>query len=968
MGSLSVVNGEEIVQLRPAQRRLLACLLLDPGVDLSTDKLIHRMWPGTPPGTARNTLQAHISALRRRLSGLIHTNTDGYRLEMADHEFDIPEFTGLVSSSSAHLLAGDPAAAMQAAHQALDLWRGDPYPEVADVEVARVEKTRLAGLHLSVQEILTSAMIAAGQVADSISLLQRLVTDHPFHESLWEQLVHALYLAGRQAEALRAYREVSRLLGTELGIEPSPRLRELEERILLHDPGLGSGVRMRGANNLPLIGTSFVGRQDEVGHLLALIDRHRVVSITGGPGMGKTRLAIEVGGQALERFPGGVWLARLVGASTEADVSAIIASATGMAADIENLEQLRANLAGRPCLLLLDNCEHVVTAVRAFLGGDGADGPFRVLVTSRTTLGIEGEWVWRLEALTLPEEGKPEASPALRLFADRVAAMDRSFSIGPANVQKVTELCRRTAGIPLALELAASWVPSLSLDEIGALGLEEVGNRALPSTPHHESLAVAIEWSLNTLASTDRALFDAAAIFAGSFDFDAFRHVCLDGNPRLQSAGALARLVESSLLTTVRSADGQMRYRMLEPLREHGLDRLRRGGRSASIRDRHAGWFLSRAADVARLAKGPSEATSFLQLDEEIADFRAAMRHLFDSHRPSHMTEVATALSRYWFARYQGREAHRWLDEALRAELTDSARLSTLAATAWAAYSTASYAVAEDRYEECLDLARSSGDRRWEGEALYGLARIHLTRRYRDGESLLHDALFCFDEIGAEPQAAECRLLIGLKAANAGETSTARRWLEKAVENLDRCGYKMLVSVGHRYLSLAAWYADDEEDARRHLEIAERVARATDDQRAIGGALIQRGLVEGRWGDRGVAAAAIIGAIKPIPPNSDIDYCLVFFGAFPALIADRRWVMAARLFDHLDRIYDQYGWIPIDDRLPAAAEFRAAIREGLESSNSGHDAVPVSSAEMAAELIETLKLVETAPTAGFAAD
>ena len=304
------------------------------------------------------------------------------------------------------------------------------------------------------------------------------------------------------------------------------------------------------------------------------------------------------------------------------------------------------------------------------------------------------------------------------------------------------------------------------------------------------------------------------------------------------------------------------------------------------------------------------------------------MRHLLDSGRHPEVATIAIALGGYWFTRYLGTEAQRWLGEALTGDLDSDLRMKALAAAGWAAYLTADYLQAEARYEECLALARATHDRQREAEALYGLARIHLPRWERDGGTLLLAALSIFDEVGAELQAAECRLWLGLRAANAGQVEDSTRWLNESTEVLEQSGHRGLVSVGYRYLSLAAWYSDDEATARRQLELAESIARTANDHRALAGACIQRGLVEGRWGDVGVAAQAILDAMAPLPDNSNIDYCLVSFGAFPTLIRTGRWDLAARLLAHLDRTYDEYGWTPLEARMPAAAEFRAAIAEG----------------------------------------
>ena len=267
-----------------------------------------------------------------------------------------------------------------------------------------------------------------------------------------------------------------------------------------------------------------------------------------------------------------------------------------------------------------------------------------------------------------------------------------------------------------------------------------------------------------------------------------------------------------------RDETGLIRYRMLQPLREHGLERLGQSGRLTATAHHHAEWFSRRADQVAEVAKGPGEADAFEQLDAEIADFRSAMHHLLDSGDFGAVARMASALIRYWFARYLGWEAMRWLHQALAGDLEIDTRLAALSAAGWAGYLTASYEKAEASYERCLRLARDSGSKLREAEALYGLARIHLPRRFRNGNRLLRQSLQIFEEVGAEAQIAECRLWIGLAAADEGDTDAAEGFLTDAIADLDRLGHLMLVSVGHRYLSLSAWYGGDEAAARHHLE------------------------------------------------------------------------------------------------------------------------------------------------------
>lgn len=945
LGPLRVESQGEEIDLPPAARRLLSALLLEAGGPVSADRLIDRIWAGSPPETARNTLQAHVSTLRRRLPDRIDTRHGSYRLDLEGCEIATVDFERLADESERLFSAGDLAGAIERVRGALDLWRGDPYPELIEADAARAEADRLRGRRRELLLRLGRLLIASGTPDEAIAPLRSIIAEGPLDEPTWEQLILAYYLTGRQADALRAYSEVATVLGEELGIAPGERLQQLEERILLQDPALGPATTYDSPTNLPPAEDSFIGRNSELARIEELLEGTRAVTIVGGPGMGKTRLAIEAGRAALNRFPGGVWLVRLAGATQEADVSATIASATGMTDELEGLEDLAAILSRRPALLILDNCEHLLESARRFIAAT-APGPLKVLVTSRAPVGMPGERVIRLGPLPL-EDPADDVSEAMRLFMDRALALDPPNRDWPS--PQLKEICRRAAGIPLALELMASWVPALSLENVGDMTLAPAAHTIARPTPHHGSLAEAIDWTLDRLAPSTAGAFAAASVFAGSFEIEGFTEVCLAPADRAEPRRLLADLVGTSLISVEQGEAGHLRYRMLEPLRGYAVTRLQPSER-LRVGERHATWFASRASTVAALARGPEEARSFKEVDAEIADFRQAMRFLLEAGRHDQVAGIATALQRYWFARYLGWEAQRWLGESLAGDLSKETRLDTLLSAGWAAYSTASYDSAEQHYEEALTLARRHEDLRAEGRALYGLARIHLPRRFRDGESLLLTALELFEKTESRVEAAECRLWLGLRAATAGDGPTARHWLDDAVAELEHLGHRGLVSVGHRYLSLAAWHEGHEERARRHLERAEAEARATDDRRAIGGALIQRGLVEGRWGDPAVAAVAIIEALQPIPAGNEIDYCLVLFGALPLLLRTGRHQTVVRLLAHLDRVYYDYGWLPLDERIPVVTEFRkeaAATTEGVDCS-------PLPSVEIAREISEVL--------------
>ncbi len=559
---------------RPAQRRLLSILLLHRGFDLDRDLLVDRMWGNKPPRSVRNALHVHINRLRMAIpDAVITTTTQGYRIDPDDHGFDVAEFDRL--AVAAH--SDDPSEQLRLATQALELWRGDAYQELTGDDFALPEIVRLDESRLELLELRMQALVALGHNAEAIPRLRELVERFPLRERLHENLMLALYRSGRQAEALRQFQSARRILGEQVGIEPGPALRELEERILFQIPDLGVVEARQTPHNLPSFTTSFVGRDEEIASTVEALGASRLVSIVGGPGFGKTRLAVELGHASLENHPGGVWFVSLSDARTVEDVTDLIAAATLDRQNASGLTDLAKAWAPRPALLILDNCEHVVDSCAAFaVAALAAGGALHILATSRSRLGIEGERVWQLDPLPVPAEFTREmrlsdvtANAAVRLFVDRVRAVDRTFTLSAGSAPEIIDLANRLAGIPGAIEMAARRVPALGITEIASMldpaHSDELGSDAAQGA---ESFRASIDWSLSLLAFEDRALLEDTAVFNGWFKFTDIMAVCGGGRGRVQLAAAMVRIVDSSLLLVARSDNGSTRYRMLVPIRE----------------------------------------------------------------------------------------------------------------------------------------------------------------------------------------------------------------------------------------------------------------------------------------------------------------------------------------------------------------------------------------------------------------
>ncbi|MFJ6197310.1 BTAD domain-containing putative transcriptional regulator [Micromonospora sp. NPDC092111] len=662
LGPLAVSTdaGEPVTVPGVKVRALLADLLAHRNRVVATDRLIDDLWGDDPPANAAAALQVRVSQLRKALNDaepgardLVESRPPGYALRT--DAVDADRFTELAAAPDAASLT-----------EALRLWRGEPYADVADAEWVRAEATRLAEARLVVLEKLADARLARGEHALVATELAELVARHPLRESLRALQLRALYAAGRQAEALDSYADLRRRLADELGLDPGPELVALHRRILEQDAGLSrppNAALIR--NSLPARLDELVGRAEALAELRTLVPRRRLVTLTGPGGIGKTRLATEVARE--QSYPDGVHLVELTAlrpggtAVAELVLAALDARETtgaGVAPD----DQLVALLRHRRMLLLLDNCEHVIEPAAALVGRllrEAAD--LTVLATSREPLGLAGELLWEVPPLPVPADGRDldavRRSAAARLFAARAAAQQRSFRLDERTGPDVAQLCRRLDGLPLALELAATRVRALGLAGVverldDRFRLLSTGQRDVPE--RQRTLTAVIGWSWDLLADEERAVLARLAVHSDGCTLEAAEMVC-DA-----TVDVLARLVDRSLVVLDESGAAP-RYRLLESVAAFALDRL---ADADPVRARHAAYYTGLAEQADPLLRGPHQRQWLTRLDAEAGNLRAALTY-------GAGLRLANALTWYWFLRGRLTEARRALaldgDAAARA-------------------------------------------------------------------------------------------------------------------------------------------------------------------------------------------------------------------------------------------------------------------------------------------------------------
>ncbi|MDF3149234.1 BTAD domain-containing putative transcriptional regulator, partial [Streptomyces sp. T21Q-yed] len=623
LGSLVVRtdDGTPVDPGGPRPRALLTLLLLDAGRTVSTERLLDGLYGSRPPAGAANALQSQISRLRRRLTPhteIVATAT-GYRIATAPDTVDVHRFEQLAAEGRAALAAGDHRQAAAGLLDALALWRGPALPDLPD---AHAERTRLEELRLAAVQDRVEADLALGGGSDLVPELRALVSAHPLSERLYGQLMRALHAGGRPAEALAVYEEARGALAEELGADPSAELSALHLELLRG--------RRDDRRRVPVQLTRFVGRETELVRISELLSGgagSRLVTLTGPGGAGKTRLAIEAASGHSD-----VCYAELAPLTDGAQIPYAVLTALGVRDGLrtpatDGTERLLAALEDRELVLVLDNCEHLVTdaaGLSALLLG--ACPGVRVLATSRESLGITGEVL--IPVPPLPPE------PASRLFLDRAQAVRPGFE-GHA---RVADICAALDGLPLAIELAAARLRTLTPDELAdRLGdrfrLLSRGDRS--KAPRHRTLRAVVEWSWDLLDAEERELATRLTVFAGGATLEAVESVCATPYPE----DLLASLVEKSLLEV-----SEGRYRMLETIRAYAAERLEDEHR---LRDAHAAYFRALAERAEPCLRGGGQLPWLARLDAERDNLDAALRHLVAT-APEDALRLMAALSWFW--------------------------------------------------------------------------------------------------------------------------------------------------------------------------------------------------------------------------------------------------------------------------------------------------------------------------------
>ena len=879
LGPVGAVAGDRRTDLGgDRQRTIAAALLAARGEAVTTDRLIDGLWGARPPPGARKTLQSYVSRLRSELrsvdpaaAGAVTSLAGGYRV--SDHERDADAFEALLTRAQRPATT-EPAELVDLLQEAEALWEGPAFGELASHELVREEAYRLERLRAAAITDRIDAQLTLGRHDLVIGELEARVARNPLDERARGQLMLALYQRGYQAEALATYRRLQDQLREEIGIDPSEDLQALHEKILQQHADLWPPARptvsqptesatITPSRRLPTpyhrsADPLLIGRDHERESLQELLAVTRLVTLVGPGGVGKTRLAEQAIHDVGDGFSDGAATCQLAairdpGAVVTAAIDALGAKHRGgQPAE----DTLLAALSTRELLLVIDNCEHLLTTVSRLVEAILAACPHTtVLATSREPLRLPDEHVWKLAPLAVPSEhatvSEVAGSPAGALFVARARRAEPSFELTEDNAPAVGQLCRHLDGIPLAIELAAARLRAIGVDDL--LGRLDQRFELLTGGPRgdegrHRTLEAVVRWSYDALDEQEARLFDRLSVFAGIFELDAAERTCVGASiQQAQIAGILAELVDKSMVVA-RHDEDRTRYRLLDTLRQFGGERLLELGDVEPLQQAHATYYLTFAETVGPRIRGQHDRTALTRIDAAIDDLRVAHAWLVARGDTERALRLPVALRDY-IGHRQRDEMFWWTERALglpdaaeqeaypaalataargatrRGDLERSRRYAEAAIAAvlptsltatWATQALATTALYEGRLEDVLTLT----------EQWPGLPDDPGEDYYRAMNSMLRVLAHSYrgDAAAASTEAEE---LLASARASGNDTALAYALYSRGEALLDR----------------------DPSAARSHLEGAIEAARRVEGRAAEGIAMVSLASLHARTGD-----------------------------------------------------------------------------------------------------------------------
>lgn len=676
------------------------------------------------------------------------------------------------------------------------------------------------------------------------------------------------------------------------------------------------------AHNLPWQLTNFVGRSREMGDIQQKLSGTRLLTLTGVGGSGKTRLALQAAAELVDRYPDGVWLVELASLSDPALIAQTVASSLSVHEErYYPLEKtLTDHLRNRTTLLILDNCEHLLDAcARLATQLLQACPHLTILATSREALNISGENLYPVPPLPTPDLERLPALDSLReydgvrLFLERAEAASPTFRLSATNAAAVAQICRRLDGLPLALELAAVWVNALSVEQISQrLGqrfrLLTGGNRA--ALPRQQTLLATVDWSYDLLSEPERALLRRLAIFTGGWTLEAAEAVCPGTDiDEWEVLDLLSRLAEKSLIV-IEQQGSAIRYRLLETLRQYGLDRLAEAGEVSQMQERHRDYFLAQAeAAEGHLFGSPEQMLWLTRLDLDYANLRAVLQNCAAAEGDAASgLRLTGALWRFWDIRSHFTEGREWLTEMLdkNRDAPDSLRTRSLCGAALLAARQNDHEAATALAEDGLAQGRTRDDT-W--EIAFCLSVLGYVEYYRGNAdrsaALLEEGVELFRRLESKWGVAFSLFLLGAASLSRGDYQRTTALCREGAVLARELGDKWNQAWSTYFLGVAASAQDDFPEAKGRLEESLTLFREVGENFGISYALYSLGhaaLLQEDYRSAGPLRRDCLSFALKASGKRGIGFSLLGYGCLAA--ARGRPERAVRLFGATEALFD----------------------------------------------------------------